>query len=175
MAGVTSLQIGRFHRLGRRSGEVWQVGVFRLPMWIANQDDPSLPLSRGVAVICRSVRTGLVNLAMVESRESDAIADCAVATCTEFALKWQQQLQGRPSTIHVTDRSLAAALEARREQLDAQIVIVPALPEVAEVLLDMEVHHHGSVRPALMDREGISRERVRAFAEAAAAFYRAAP
>ncbi|HXH25031.1 MAG TPA: hypothetical protein VNI78_07260 [Vicinamibacterales bacterium] len=36
------LALGRFKRLPQRTTEVWQGGIFKLPAWIENPDDPDL-------------------------------------------------------------------------------------------------------------------------------------
>lgn len=171
----TPLQTGRFLRLAKRSAEVWQCAFRRLPMWIDNPTDAELPPTRAFGFVCRSVRTGLVHLGMPKSRDEAALADCAVNTLQEFGLKWQKQVDGRPAAIHVEDRALKDALDARRTDLDADVVLVPNLPDLTTVLRHMQETASGDDRPNLLDDPTITVEMVRAFAEAAAAFHRAAP
>ena len=144
-------------------------------MWIDHETDPDAPPTRAFGFVCRSVRTGLVHVGMPESRDAAALADCAVNTLQEFGLKWQKQLEGRPAAIQVEDRVLKDALEARRADLDADVVLVPSLPELTAVLRDLQEGASGDTRPNLLDDPAITVQMVRAFAEVAAEFHRAAP
>lgn len=112
---------------------------------------------------------------MPESRDEAALADCAVDTLQEFGLKWQKQLEGRPGVIHVEDRTLMNALAARRADLDADVVLVPDLPDLTAVLRHMQEAASGDDRPNLLNDPAITRDHVRVFADAAAQFHRAAP
>lgn len=143
-------------------------------MWIENPDG-SLPPARGFGFVCRSARTGLIHLHIPESRDPDVLINCAVTTLQEFGLKWHKELEGRPAAIHVSDPWLHERLSSRQEDLDASIVLVPDLPDLTAVLRDLQQNQSGDTRPNLLDDGAMSSGRIRAFADAAAQFYRAEP
>ena len=58
MAQVSSLMLARFTRLPRRSGDTWQGGVVRMPMWVDGPDGTPYRPWGGVWV---SLETGVVN------------------------------------------------------------------------------------------------------------------
>ena len=57
MGEVSSLRVGRFMRLPRRSDERWQGGLVRLPSWVDEPDGPFRPW----AAVWVSRRTGLAH------------------------------------------------------------------------------------------------------------------
>src|SRR5918996_2295765 len=117
------LALGRFKRLPRRTGEVWQGGIVRLPMWVDNQTDPDGPPFRPTGVIWVSLRTGLVHLDLAKEGEQGA-SDLALAAFLEFGLKWAKGLEGRPSRVEVRDASLRDALAGPLATLDTEVTLV---------------------------------------------------
>ena len=85
-----------------------------------------------------------------------------------------------PQRLEVCDPALAAYLRHRLEGAGIEIWLTDRLPmlEAAAVELTNTVNSEASGPPGppnLLQKQGMTIERVRAFAEAAAAFYRAAP
>ena len=66
MGEVSSLRVGRFMRLARRSQERWQGGIVRLPSWVEEPGGPFRPW--GGIWVSRS--TGLVNFQLEPERNS---------------------------------------------------------------------------------------------------------
>jgi tetratricopeptide (TPR) repeat protein len=170
----TPLALGRFKRLPQRAGEVWQGGIVRFPMWVDNQTDPDGPPFRPTGVLWTSLRTGLVHLDLANEGEQPT-AEMALATFLEFGLKWSKGLEGRPARVEVRDASLRDALLGPLTALDTTIALVEELPAVREALHNLEAHSTGERLPGLLESPGMSAERLRAFASAAAAFFVARP
>lgn len=170
----TPLALGRFKRLPQRTGEVWQGDIVRFPMWVSHQTDPDGPPFRPTGVLWTSMRTGLVHLDMASGNES-APADLALATLLEFGLKWAKALEGRPARVEVRDASLRDALAGPLATLDTSVALVDDLPAVREALQNLEAHSTGERLPGLLESPGMSVDRLRAFASAAAAFFVARP
>jgi tetratricopeptide (TPR) repeat protein len=158
------LALGRFKRLPQRAGEVWQGDVVRFPMWVDDQSDPDGPPFRPSGVLWVSLRTGLVHLDLANEGEQ-ATPELALAVFLEFGLKWAKGLEGRPARVEVRDAGLRDALAAPLSTLDTGLVLVEDLPAVRDALHNLEV----------LESPGMSVDRLRAFARAAAAFYVARP
>ena len=168
------LALGRFKRLPQRTGEVWQGGVVRLPMWVDNPTHPDGPPFRPNGVLWVSLRTGLVHLDLPPEGEQ-ATSDLALAVLLEFGLKWAKGLEGRPSRVEVRDAELRDALAGPLAALDTEVTLVGDLPAVRDALHNLEVHATGERVPGLLESPGMSVDRLRAFASAAAAFFVARP
>jgi tetratricopeptide (TPR) repeat protein len=168
------LALGRFKRLPQRTGEIWQGGIVRFPMWVANQADPDGPPSRPGGALWVSLRTGLVHLNLAQEGEQGT-SNLALATLLEFGLKWAKGLEGRPSRVEVRDPRVRDALAAPLAALDTEVTLVDDLPAVREALHSLEAHSMGERLPGLLESPGMSVDRVRAFAGAAAAFFVARP
>lgn len=168
------LALGRFKRLPQRAGEVWQGDFVRFPIWVEHQTDPDGPPFRPAGVLWASVRTGLVHLDMA-NRDEPATADLALATFLEFGLKWAKGLEGRPARVEVREARLRDALAGPLARLDTTVALAEDLPAVREALQNFETHSTGARLPGLLESPGMSVDRLRAFASAAAAFVAARP
>jgi tetratricopeptide (TPR) repeat protein len=168
------LALGRFKRLPQRASEVWQGDVVRLPMWVAHPTDPDGAPFRPTGVLWTSVRSGLVHLDMPQEAEPPT-ADLALAAFLEFGLKWAKRLEGRPGRVEVRDPDLRDALAEPLVALDTSIALVEDLPALREALQNLEAHSSGERVPGLLESPGMSLDRLRAFARAAADFFVARP
>jgi tetratricopeptide (TPR) repeat protein len=167
------LAFGRFKQLPQRTSEVWQGGLVRLPAWIDNPTDPAGPPYRPIGALWVSLRTGLIHVD-VPPEGSSASAEFALSALLEFGLKWAKELEGRPGRIEVPDAALRDALAGYLANLFTTVVIVDDLPAVREALTNLEAAASDGQRfPGLLESRGVTPDRLRAFAEAAAAFYAA--
>jgi tetratricopeptide (TPR) repeat protein len=166
--------LGRFKRLPQRAGEVWQGDIVRFPMWVDNQTDPDGPPFRRSGVLSASLRTGLVHLDLAKEGDQGT-PELALAGFLEFGLKWAKELEGRPARVEVRDAGLRDALAAPLSTLDTGLALVDDLPAVRVALHSLEAHSTGERLPGLLESPGMSVDRLRAFASAAAAFYVARP
>ena len=168
------LALSRFKRLPQRAGEVWQGDIVRFPMWVEHQTDPNGPPFRPTGVLWVSMRTGLVHLDLAKEGEQ-ATPELGLATFVEFGLKWAKGLEGRPARVEVRSATLRDALAAPLAILDTAVALVDELPAVRDALHNLEEQSTGERLPGLLESPGMSVERVRAFADAAAAFFVARP
>jgi tetratricopeptide (TPR) repeat protein len=168
------LALGRFRLLPQRDSEVWQGGLVRMPVWI---DDPTSghPPYRPTGAIWVSLRTGRINLQLPDEA-SEPSSQLALSALFEFAAKETKALGGRPSRIQVGDAGLQAALSTALAGTNTGIERVDDLAAVHQVLEQLERDQGSGVSyPGLLGPRGVTVERVRAFADAAARFYEARP
>ncbi|MGE5242991.1 MAG: DUF6930 domain-containing protein [Betaproteobacteria bacterium] len=169
------IALGRFKQLPQRTNEVWQGGFVKLPVWIDNARDPAGRPYRPTGVLWVSLRTGLLHMALPDE-DAAATPELALQALIEFGLKESKRLDGRPSVIEVRDAQLRDALGERLAALKTSVRQIEALPAVAEALRSLEAAAGSGERPAgLLEGAGVTVDQVRAFADAAATFYRAAP
>jgi tetratricopeptide (TPR) repeat protein len=167
--------LGRFRRLPQRATEVWQGALRKLPMWIDHPDDPDGEPHRPVGAIWVSARTGLINMELPPDGEP-ATTQLAFDALLGLGLKHAKELDGRPGRIEVDDARLRDALALALSELNTPVVVVDSLPLVTDALLRFEAETHDGVRPpGALEAPGVTPERLRAFADAAAAFHRARP
>ena len=158
--------LARFARLPRRSADIWQGGVLRMPMWVDGSDGTPYRPWGGVWV---SLETGLVNVKLAESTGADATL--ALDALLELGFKFAQT---RPAAIQVADRALGEQIARALGDTELLVTVAP-LDAVAAMVERMAAKTAGKQPPAALDREGMSVERMRAFAAAARDFYAAAP
>lgn len=167
MPAPRSLLVERFRRLPRRSSETWQGGVVRARTWI---EQPDGRVQRPWAAVWVSLGTGMMN---VQLSDEAADAGLALGTLVDLGLKF---VRARPAAIEVADATLGTQLREALGDPELSVSVRADLPAVAEALRAME--EGTSDRPPLpeaLDAPGVTVERMRAFAEAARAFYEAAP
>ena len=104
MGEVSSLRVGRFMRLARRSQERWQGGIVRLPSWVEEPGGPFRPW--GGIWVSRS--TGLVNF-QLESERNSHDWELALDALIEFGLK-HGLAECRPAVLEVADEELGRRL-----------------------------------------------------------------
>ena len=143
-------------------------------MWAENPADPEGPPLRARGAIWVSLRTGLLHVDLAKEGE-EATPELALATLVAFGLKWAKELDGRPARVEVTDPGLRDALADQLAALGITVSVVADLPAVRNALRSFEEHEVGEPMPGLMESPGMTIERVRAFADAAAVFYLARP
>jgi tetratricopeptide (TPR) repeat protein len=169
------LALGRFKQLARRSTEVWQGGLRKLPAWIDDPEHPDGEPSRPIGAIWVSLRTGLIH-ADVPREGEVASAQLALTAFLEFGLKWAKHLEGRPARVEVSDPALRDAMSQALVGLDTQVVVVEDLSSITEVLRQFETEAGDGRRlPGALEGEGVTAARLRAFADAARLFYERRP
>lgn len=167
---VSSLRVGRFVRLPRRSDERWQGGLVRLPSWVEEPDGPFRPW----AAVWVSLGTGLVHMKLEAERDSHdwtLLLDALI----EFGLK-RGLVECRPAVVEVADEELGRRVRDAVGDRDLEIASAPGLPAVQAVLAEMSRHAEGRPMPAgALDGKGVTVDRMRAFAATARRFWEAAP
>jgi tetratricopeptide (TPR) repeat protein len=159
--------LARFTRLPRRSADAWQGGILRMPMWVDGPDGTPYRPRGGVWV---SLETGLANVKLAESGEGDETL--ALDALLELGLKFART---RPAAIQVADKALGEQIARALGDPELAVTVDLRLNEVKAMLERMAAETGGALPPAALDREGMTVERMRAFAAAARDFYVAAP
>ena len=163
------LDLERFKRLPARE-DVWQLAVVRMPQWVVEKERPPF---RPRMSICHSAGTD--RLGMGELLDADA-PDGQTALHAVIALAKVRDVRFRPTRVEVRDPGLAGLLRPVLEAAGIELALTDRLEAVDEVLAEMTGRLAGPAgSTSLFSGPGVTVERVRAFAEAAAAFHRAAP
>lgn len=162
----------RFNTLPRRADDEWQGGVVCLPSWV--ERGPGGRPYRPWAGFWISRNTGFVHL-KVEPAPGVHGWTLALETLLEFAA--QRHLAGyRPGRLQVCDGDLGARLIEAIGDPELGLTVLSDLPAVRQALSTMaERLAGGPLPPDALDADGVTVDRMRAFARAADAFYRAAP
>jgi tetratricopeptide (TPR) repeat protein len=165
-------QVERLCRLPQRSDETWQGGFVRLPGWVQEKDEKPY---RAVAPVWVSTRTGAAHLGEAPGSKNEVDEQHALDALSDFAA--DEHLCGyRPARIEVNNADLAAYLAEML--VDAQIAVAhtPTLERLDKFMA--ELAKEAMQEPpelAALRAKGVTVERLRAFADAAARFYLSQP
>lgn len=168
---MPSLVAERLNQLPLRPTETWQGGLVRLPGWV---EEPGKKPFRPTTPLWVSLQRNVIGPPRVQEPSGEPFAE-ALHALVDFAL--DRALMGcRPGKIEVNNAALADYLSVALSDTGIQVSHRDALRGLQHVVDDMtaQMASEGRVEGALSVR-GVTLERVRAFADAAAAFYRAAP
>jgi tetratricopeptide (TPR) repeat protein len=170
MAVLESRLISRLGHLAQPVHERWEGGVIRLPMWV--DDDHGGPPYRPCAAIWVSPLRHKMHVRLLEPDQDpqQAMLDLFVEFATSSKLA-----DCLASTVQVPDEEQAHALRDALGSLPVDVVARRELPHLADVVNQMLVH--GGERPpaGMLAAPGVTLDAMRAFAEAARAFWRAHP
>ncbi len=172
MSPVSPQRLRRFLELPRMAAEVWQGGLVRMPAWI--EQGPGGKPYRPWGGVWVSLRTGRLNQ-QIEAAPSAHDHDLALEALVEFGLR--KSMAGcRPERIEVADEALAEHLRGILGNSGTTVSVVGQLPAVKAALNSFAEFTTGRpLPPDAIDAPGVTVERMRSFAAAADAFYRAKP
>ena len=117
-----------------------------------------------------SLETGLANVKLAESNEEEGTV--ALDALLELGFKFART---RPAAIQVADQALGEQIARAIGDPELAVTVDPHLAAVKAMVQRMAAETSGAPHPAALDREGVTVERMRAFAAAARDFYAAAP
>ena len=165
-APPVDLATERLRRLRQHDSDVFELGFVRMPQWITGDGpDPY----RAWFSVAGSAATHLVGMGSLERRYQDLRPLDALCSLAE------RELGYRPAAVVVRDPALAEALLGPLEALGIRISVVDHLPVIDEMAAAMLQKFAGQAGiPGYLDVPGVSVDRVRAFAGAAADFHRSA-
>jgi len=167
---MSQFQIERLRTLPQRPREVWQGGLVRLPAWVT---EPGRKPFRCVVPLWISLHTESAHMGLVD-RPDDLDPSEALTALVDFAC--DEQLAGyRPGKLEVDDAALAVYLTEALAELEIKVVHRDSLLAVNRILAAMSDSLTGSGIPGPFIVADMTVERLRSFAEAAKAFYLAAP
>jgi tetratricopeptide (TPR) repeat protein len=117
----------------------------------------------------------LVHVNLPEEGET-ATAAFAADVFAELALRYQDQLTGRPGTIQVLDESFGRAILEELGDPDIRVEVVKELDQVKAAMRSFEAYDREEPElPSLLDDPAVTVDDVRRFADAARRFYLAEP
>ncbi len=168
---MPNFQIEKIKRRPMHAQSIWQGKWFRLPTWI---DEPDQEPYRPWVTIWVGVdhdAVGPSDIMHPDDRNfAKMLAGLTDTICSNKAGGY------RPGTIQVDDPALAEHLSGVLAEAGIRVEFRPSLPAVEdylEVLFEKNELDDGP--PGPMEGEGVTVERMRRFAEAAAAFYEVGP
>lgn len=172
---MMNFQAERLKRLLQRPGETWQGGITRLPLWV-RADEEGLPDPvRSWAAGWVSLQTRAVFLSegyTEPAGQSEALLDALVD------LAYDKKLAGyRPGKVQVCEPVWAEFLRSQLQGSEITVELIPKSFILERSLTDAaEASRPYYPMPCgPMDTEGVTVEMMRAYAAAAAEFYRAHP
>jgi tetratricopeptide (TPR) repeat protein len=167
--------IEQLRTLPRLPEETWQGALFQMPALV---DDRKGKPYRPWAGLWAAVVGGQAHPCLREDRADQREPLKLWQGLIEFAThpEWGGHLPGR---IEVREADLAEMLRSHVTELGIEVVLVDKLPYLDELLGSLVKHLDNAVAdnpiPGIFSGRGITLAHVRAFAEAAEAFFRAAP
>ena len=162
------LDLERFKRLPARE-DVWQVAFMRTPQWVVEKERPPF---RPRVPICHSAVTDLLGMSELQD---PGLPDGQAALRAIIDLAKLRGVQFRPTRVEMRDPGLAEVLRPVIEEAGIELALTDRLEAIDEVLAEMTRRLAGPAgSTSLYSGPGVTVERVRAFAEAAAAFHQAA-
>lgn len=158
--------------LPSRPRETWQGGLFRLPIWVG--DEAASSAFRPHVAVWLAVNADKVHLGRMVKPE-----ECGPGLALEAAIDFacRSRYGGyRPGRVEVNEAGLAEFLSGPMREAGIEVRLVERLDAIEPVLADLAARLGGPMQvPGALEGEGVSIEGLSRFAEAAAAFYRAAP
>jgi tetratricopeptide (TPR) repeat protein len=163
------LDLERLKRLPQ-TDDVWQLALLPMPKWVAEKGRapyrPLVPLCRSTLLPRLGTGDLLVPGEPIARQAFDAIA----------CLAKLRDVQYRPSRVEVRDLALVESLRQELAGLGIELALVERLDFIDEVAADMAKDlADGEGMPGLYAGPDLDVERLRAFAQAASDFHRAAP
>lgn len=140
-----------------------------MPAWVTGESPQPFRPRIG---LCCSTAIGVVG-ASDPLAPDDPVRPAALGAVVELAT--MKEVGYRPEEIEVRDPDLADALKLELAGIGINLVVAEQLPALDEVFTDMARHLGGGTAGLRFFDPGLEIDRMRAFADAAVAFYRAAP
>lgn len=165
---IASLSLERLKTLPSRR-DVWQLGFARMPSWVTEErGKPFRPL----IALCHSAAAEKLGNGDVRT-PGDPLGPPAIAAVAQLAVN--RSIGYRPQRIEVRDPQLADAVRADLASCGIEVEVVERLEALDEVIADMMRHVGGKAASARFFEPGVDLECLRAFADSAVEFHRAAP
>jgi hypothetical protein len=166
------LLLNRFRGLPPLSRETWEGGLARFPEWV--RPGPGQAPFRPWGVIWASLSTGRIAMKSEPGPNMHG-PELVLESLVEFAQQERKALGGRAGRLLVADEAVCDYLQQAIGDADTSIELVPRLEAVADVLRHYTEHVAPREPPSALEGTGVTIDALRSFADAAAAFYRAAP
>jgi hypothetical protein len=143
--------------------ETWQVDAAPLPRWLPSES--GIP-SRAWVVVCASVESGRSESSDPGPREK--LAAMVAEVLSRAGWRWR----AHPARIQVSDIALAGLVERLAQPQGVAVEVRDDLPAAGRVMKEaVAALSYDDDRPGALTGEGVTVERLAAFARAAAAFH----
>ncbi|HWM95140.1 MAG TPA: tetratricopeptide repeat protein [Thermoanaerobaculia bacterium] len=146
-----------------RSDETWQIGRFRLPVWVENEAGTPF---RPWVTVCLRLPSGLIFSLAAEETESFGFWKTLLGAVEEWGLV--------PGRVQVSEADLVEELRERLAVHEIPVELREGLPELEEAFGELGRELSDAV-PGALAGEGVTVEQMTSFAEAAALFMVAEP
>ncbi len=158
--------------LSKRADEHWEIGTHRLPQYFRVGQGKHPRYARPGLIVC--VSPGGVSKPINTNDAGEFEPEAVLASLVDRAT--DKSCGHLPGAVHVAEASHAEQLRPAMEPLGVRVEVKP-LPALRAFYaeLDNDLYPDGEALPGLMTVPGMTVERVRALAEAGAAFAAAAP
>ena len=165
--------ISRFSRAAQID-DVWEGAIEPVPSWVDEGPDgnPYRPLA---AFWVSTTRRFAHFKFLDEDGTTQASREAASLAALDEMANSPKLAQYRPAALRVRDETLAATLRDAVAGTGTTVEVVKDLPIITAFLDDMAAAAGADESPGALTAPGVTPERLRAFADAAKAFYEAAP
>ncbi len=154
--------------------DTWHLAVRRIPAWVKDRASPA-GYSRPRIAVCLGRSRGEPQIEVVHAADDGDVPPDAVARVLE---QLSRSAGALPARIEAESEADAEAARAALKHTGVVVEVKPASPVVDAMIADMEAALNSGERrpiPPLMSVPGMTIDRIRAFAEAAALYARARP
>ena len=153
-----------FPALKSRPFETWQVGAVRLQGWFPR--DGGEPFRAWIA-LCLNLDSGMVMIS--DPSPGEELSSLLESALSRAGRTWRS----RPARVQVSDVAWARDLDALLSPQGVAVEVQPELPELSGVLANLQRYmalKTTDPRPGPLTGDGVTLERLAAFARAAAGF-----
>jgi hypothetical protein len=165
---MSERHIEKIRRL-RKVREAWQGAIIRIPQWLAESGQAPI---RPFMAVWVSLASGRIN-----TSEPKRPAERDPSMLLEAMGNGQGMPNVRPERVEVAEAQLAEYLRPLLAPLEVEVDVVEESKAIDAVVAHMRKHVTATVAipPDASTAQGVTIERMRAFADAAAELYRMAP
>jgi tetratricopeptide (TPR) repeat protein len=167
---MSNFQVERLKALPQHSSEVWEGGLLRLPLW--DWDDAGQPYRPWAALWINPAR-GTLHMGPLQTPGRKSFAMVLEAL---IDMATRPKLAGyRPGVLAVNDSALAEHLGGLLAEANIHVRYESKMENLQKALEDIPELRGFATAPGPFSGKGVTAEAMRAYAEAAAEFYKAAP
>ena len=158
--------VARLRALPRKKNEVWQGGPVRLPLW-TSPEPGGTPIRPWSVWWANAVRTELADDRVESAKRDDITLEAALEAMVKFAESFRPQ-GCRPESIKTNDAAFAAAAKPVLAAADVDVQLVERLPFLDDAIKKATLTEQNDDRAGVMSAKGMTLDRVRGLADAAA-------
>ncbi|MDM8005417.1 MAG: hypothetical protein QUV05_04595 [Phycisphaerae bacterium] len=163
--------IEQLRQVPQRLDEVWQGGLIRMPSWVTGEGSKPYHPWAAIWVAVKADKVGQPILLRPEEVDFSRAVDALVVFADDPCLGAY-----RPGKVQVRDAALAEYLREMLSEVGIEVECTDHLPVLDRVIAALTGAITGEPSPPdALSGQGVTLEKMRAFADAAKAFHEAAP